>query len=111
MAQPHLSSGIKGSVSPLGAALGEARTTALVKGRQLEVARIVLAAGREMREHKAPGEITVQCLEGHLVFHTPDQVHSMQAGDFLYLDAGVAHSLRAVSDTSALVTMYIGKPA
>lgn len=109
MAQSHLSSGIKSNVSHLGVGLGEARTTALVKGLQLEIARIVPLAGREMREHKAPGEITVQCLEGHLEFHMPDQVHSMRAGDFLYLDAGVAHSLLAVSDSSALVTMHIGK--
>jgi len=111
MAQSHLTSGIKGSVSPLGNSLCDARTTALVKGQQLEVARIVLLAGQEMREHKAPGEITLQCLEGHFEFRTPDQVHSMHAGDFLHLDAGVTHSLRAVSDTSALLTMYIGKDA
>lgn len=80
---------------------------ALVKGQQLEIVRIVLLAGREMREHTAPGEITVQCLEGQLEFRTPDQVQSLHAGDFLYLAAGVAHSLRAISDTSALVTMCI----
>lgn len=107
MALQHLASGATTSLLPLGAALGSARTSALLKGRQLEVVRVVLPQGKTMREHKAPGEITVHCLEGRLLFSAPDVQREMQAGDFLYLDAGVSHSLEAVTDASALLTMVV----
>ena len=42
--------------------------------------RIVLLAGSELREHSAPGEITVQCLEGVIEFETPGRVQKLQAG-------------------------------
>lgn len=107
MALQHLPSGAKTSLHPLGAELANARTAALLKSKQLEVVRVVLQQGKTMREHRAPGEITVQCLEGHLAFSTPDSRHELQAGDFLHLEAGVLHSLEALTDTSALVTMVV----
>lgn len=107
MALQHLPSGAKTSLHPLGAELANARTAALLKSQQLEVVRVVLQQGKSMREHKAPGEITVQCLEGRLVFSTPHAQHEMQAGDFLHLEAGVPHALEALTDTSALVTMVV----
>ena len=79
----------------------------MLKSKQLEVVRVVLQQGKSMREHKAPGEITVQCLEGRLVFSTPDARHELQTGDFLHLEAGVPHALEALTDTSALVTMVV----
>lgn len=51
---------------PLGIQLGSSRTTAILKADQLEVVHIVLGAGKQLREHSAPGEITVQCPNGAL---------------------------------------------
>lgn len=108
MAQKHFEPGTKVSLSPLGPALAEARTTAIVKGRQLEVMRVVLLAGKSMKEHKVPGEMTVQCLEGCIELRTPQTVYVLNVGDFIYLEAALAHSLQAVSDASALVTLFVG---
>ena len=91
MAQAQARSGQPVSVLPLAQALESRRTTALLKARQLEVMRIVLHAGESLRAHAVPGEITVQCLEGRLVFSTPDARHELVAGDFIHLAAGVAH--------------------
>ena len=108
MAQPHLTPGQLGSVAPLGAA--GTPSFALVKGRQLEVMRLVLPAGKALPAHSAPGEITVQCLEGRVQFEAAGQTHAMQAGDFLWLPAGEPHALRAEADASLLVTVSLPQP-
>jgi len=110
MAQPHVQSGQVVSVLPLGTRLSDARTTALLKAGQLEIVRIVLLAGHGLREHKTPGEITVQCLEGRIEFRTPDALHVLEAGDFIHLRSEEPHSLQALSDSSALVTICIVPP-
>ena len=107
MAQEHVPPGQIASVRPLGADLGAARTTALLKSEQLEVVRLVLLAGSELREHSAPGEITVQCLEGCIEFSTPQGVQTMTAGDFIHLRRTEPHALKARVDSSALLTLCV----
>jgi quercetin dioxygenase-like cupin family protein len=107
MAQPHAQSGQVVSVRPLGEQLRDARTTALLKAEQLEIVRIVLHAGKALREHSAPGEITVQCLEGEVDFSTPDATHRLQPGDFVHLRRDEPHSLSARSDASLLLTICV----
>ncbi len=107
MAQDRIPSGQVVSVRPLGAALAQARTTALLKAGQLEVVRLVLLAGQALREHSAPGEITVQCIEGRIEFSTPAGLQMLEAGDFIHLPPAEPHALRALVDSSALVTMCI----
>ena len=60
MEQPHLQPNTKVSVLPVGPAMADARTTALLKGHQLEIVCIVFQEGKTMKEHVASGEITVQ---------------------------------------------------
>jgi quercetin dioxygenase-like cupin family protein len=107
MSQPRAASGQVVAVRPLGDAIGTARTTALIKSAQLEVARIVLLAGKGMREHQAPGEITVHCLEGEVVFTTPSATQTLSAGDWLHLAAREPHALHALTDASLLLTMCL----
>jgi quercetin dioxygenase-like cupin family protein len=107
MAQPHARSGQVVSVASLGTALAAARTTALIKAAQLEVVRLVLPAGRVLREHRVAGEITVQCLEGEVEFVLPGATHRLVAGDWLHLAAREPHALRALSDASLLVTICL----
>jgi len=107
MAQPHAQSNQIVSVRPLGEQLSGATTTAILKAEQLEVMRVVLPAGKEMREHSAPGEITVQCLEGRIEFRTPETTHLLAAGDFLHLRRQQPHALKALEDASALVTICL----
>ena len=110
MAQPRTLSGVVCSVSPLDAQLQSSRTTALLKSSQLELVRIVLKAGQGLPEHRAPGEITVQCLEGCLQFSTGATTQCMRAGDLIHLAANVPHALLALEDMSALLTMCLEAP-
>jgi len=110
MAQSHAASGDVIDLQPFGAVLPEHRTTALIKGRQLELVRIVLAAGKSLRWHSAPGEITVLCLEGEIELSTPGVAHRLAPGQLVHLGAGVEHALRALADASALVTICLQRP-
>ena len=107
MAQIHTPSGQVVSVLPLGDQISSARTTAILKAEQLELVRVVLLAGHEMKEHKAPGEITVQCIEGRIEFRTPDATRILEPGDLIHLLSQEPHALKAMTDASALVTMRV----
>lgn len=107
MAQPHAEPGEIVSVRPLGAQLSEATSTAILKASQLEIIRVVLPAGKTMREHHTPGEITVQCLEGVVEFETDDTTQTMQAGDLIHLAPRARHALKALENASLLLTICL----
>lgn len=107
MALPHARSAEVVSVRPLGERLASATTAAIIKARQLEVIRVVLHAGKELRQHDAPGEITMQCIEGEVECHTTAGAHLLRPGDFLHLQPRAPHSLKALTDASLLVTICL----
>ena len=94
---------------PLGAALGSSKTTTLAKTGDLELIRLVLPAGKDIPSHKAPGEITVQCLEGRVAFTAEGKTQDLAAGQLLYLAAGEPHALQGIEDSSLLVTILLPK--
>ncbi|AKJ67620.1 cupin [Pandoraea thiooxydans] len=107
MATPRAAFGELIDIRPLGPALKDAKSVTLVRSERLEVIRLMLPAGKHIPEHRVPGEITVQCLEGRLKFSTPAATHTMRAGDLLFVEPGHAHWLEALDDTSVLVTLYL----
>lgn len=120
-------------VRPLGsAALAQAKSTALFKSEQLEVARIVLLKGQTLPSHQVPGESTLHCIEGAVDVQSsiasadeqfascrggcnaviwprpvPSTTTRLQAGELMYLPGDVPHALTAVEDTSVLVTIVL----
>jgi quercetin dioxygenase-like cupin family protein len=107
VAIPHAKPGQTIDISPLGPKLDKQQTTTLVKTHELEVIRLVLPAGKEIRRHSVPGEITVQCLEGKVAFCTNDEERELTAHQLLYLDGSHEHALRAMEDSSVLVTILL----
>lgn len=107
MALPHAQPGQVVDVSPLGARMAEKKTVALFKSDDLEVMRIVLKAGGSLPPHNVPGEITIQCVEGEFLISMDGTDRSLRAGQLLYLRGGTLHDLRAVQDSSALVTVAL----
>ena len=93
---------------PLGAALGDTKTTTLLKTKAVEVVRMVMAAGKEISEHKAPGEIIVQCVEGKIAFTANGKTQELEAGQLLYLNAEEPHSVKGIEDASFLLTILLG---
>ena len=107
MAIKHALPGQGIDVQPLGSALSTERTAALFKANDLEVMRLVLAAGRSLPPHKVPGEITIQCIEGALDVEAEGQSHLLRAGQLLYLAGNVLHGVTALENASALVTVAL----
>jgi quercetin dioxygenase-like cupin family protein len=106
MALPHAQSGQIIDISPLGSRLRTAVSTALFKGEDLEVMRLVLLAGKEMPAHRVAGEVTIQCIEG-VVEVSSQSACVLEAGKMLYLRGDEVHSLRALEDASVLVTIFL----
>ncbi len=109
MAIAHASPGEMIDVRPLGEAVADTKTRTLLKGDDVEVLRLVLPAGKSIAEHKAPGQITVHCLEGRVRFTAMDKTQELTAGTLLYLEAAQPHALQAVEDSSLLVTILLRK--
>jgi prepilin-type processing-associated H-X9-DG protein len=107
MAIPHATSGEVLDIRSLGAVISGAVTHTVVKTAGLEVIRVLLAANRELPPHQVPGEITVQCLEGKVTFRAAGVERELSAGNFLFLDGGVEHAVRALEDSSLLVTIVL----
>ncbi len=107
MAMHHALSGELIDIRPLGDALNTTRTVTLYKTQHLEVFRVVLLAGKEMPEHKVVGELTVQCLEGSVEFSIGTTHDVMRSGDLKCLAGGIPHALRAIENSSLLVTLLL----
>jgi quercetin dioxygenase-like cupin family protein len=110
MAIPHASSGEIIDIRPIGEGLSQAITTTLIKTDRIEVIRLVLPAGKVIAEHRARGEITVQCLEGAVEFRAHGRSQVLRAGQMLYLAAGEPHAVEAVEDASVLLTLQLEAP-
>ena len=112
MALTHASSGDPWDVRPLRERVASVKTYALFKSAQLEVMRLVLPAGKKLPAHKVAGEITIQCIEGTLSVDLMDSsARTLQAGELLFLAAGLPHGVTALADASALVTIVLSSPA
>lgn len=107
MAIPHAKSGEVIDIRPLGSALPHSKTTTLVKTDALEIIRLVIPAGKDIPEHRAPGEIAVQCLEGRIAFGSGGMKQDLKEGELLYLSSGEPHSLHGIEDATVLVTILL----
>ena len=107
MAIPHAQPGEVIDVHALAGTLALSKTTTLIKTAHVEVIRMVLPAGKVLSKHKAPGEITVQCLDGRMMFRTMGQEKELRTGNLLYLSANEEHSVMAIEDSSFLLTLVL----
>ncbi len=107
MAIHHASSGELIDIRPLHDKLKTTPTTALYKSDHLEVSRTVLHAGKDVPVHAVMGEMTIQCLEGRVELTAAGATQSMRTGELICLAGGETHSLKAIEDSSVLITMLL----
>jgi quercetin dioxygenase-like cupin family protein len=81
------------------------RTTQLLRENGVRAFLLHLHAFEEMPEHRVKGGITVQCLQGHVLFSTADQSMELITGSVISLPAGAPHSLIARRGSLMLVTV------
>ena len=94
-------------IKPLGPALKQTQTATLVQTETFKIVRLIVPAGKEIPSHKAPGEITVQCLEGRVAFSVGETTHNLEAGQLLHVGSKETHALRGLEDASLLVTIAL----
>ncbi|MBN67909.1 MAG: cupin [Gimesia sp.] len=109
MAIPHAESGTIIKIDPLKQKLSETKTHTLAKTDKLEIIRLVMKKGKEISPHSSPGPITVQCLEGRVQFSTQGKDLDMVPGNLTFLNGGETHSVKAIEDSSLLLTLQIMK--
>jgi quercetin dioxygenase-like cupin family protein len=90
---------------PLGQDLRGTKSSTLLKSAGLELVRLVIPAGKEIPPHRAPGEITVQCVEGQIAFQHDGKTLELNPGDMLCLCPKETHSLKGLKDSTVLVTL------
>ena len=106
MAVHHAGSGEVVDLQPLGAKLQDARTTAIVKSDTFEAVRLIVPTGHKIPAHRVEGEITLFCLEGSVRLGHSDTEIELAAGQWVYLDGGVARSVEGINDASLLLTIH-----
>jgi quercetin dioxygenase-like cupin family protein len=81
------------------------RSETLIKTPRLRVVLITMRAGTELREHVAPGTITVQPIRGRFVFAAGDDEREIVAGTLVSIESEVRHAVRALEDGAFLLTI------
>lgn len=109
MALHHVVSGEVVDLRPLGDEIAEVRTRALVKTDAFEAVRLIVPAGRELPTHSVPGPITLHCLEGRVLLGLAENQVPLNAGEWVYLDGGVAHSVNGLEDSALLLTILFAR--
>jgi quercetin dioxygenase-like cupin family protein len=61
--------------------------------------RICMAEGNVMREHTAPGSIIIMVLEGNVSIESLGKNRVLKAGDMIFFEAQIPHSLEAHEDS------------
>lgn len=61
--------------------------------------RICMAKGNIMKEHTAPGAITIMVLRGEVTIASDGKKITLQDGEMIYFDAKIPHSLEAIEQS------------
>ena len=107
MALHHTKPGEVVDLRPIGRDLKNAQSTAIVKTSQFEAIRLIVPAGAEIPPHKVGGSITLHCLEGAVELGLATAPVALKANEWIYLDGGMPHSVKAVEDASLLLTIFL----
>ncbi len=84
---------------------GDRNAKTLIGEADLRIVLTVLKAGAQMREHRAPGPISVQALAGRLRLHATGETVELAPGQVLALGHNVPHDVEALEDSAFLLTI------
>jgi len=88
---------------------GRRNAITLRKGENLSVVLLVMKRGDKLKEHSAPGSITLSVREGLIRFAAAGEIVEAGEGTVLACDAGVRHSVEALSDAVCLLHVATGR--
>ena len=84
------------------------RQVVLYKHEKATIALFRFEKGGSMPEHKAPGTVFIQVLEGKMWLDVVGKRHLLEAGGMLVLAPGVLHDVKAEEKTLMLLTVCLG---
>jgi quercetin dioxygenase-like cupin family protein len=85
---------------------GQRNSITLRKGEGMNVVLLVMKAGDRLEEHAAPGPLSLSVREGRIRFMVAEEEVAEAGSDtLLTCDAGVRHTVEALSDTVCLLTI------
>lgn len=79
----------------------------LIRTSHLEVLRYVLTAGKVVAKHAAAGVMILQCVEGAVEFEALGRAQTLTSGSMLWLPDGEPHALKALEDSTLLMTLLL----
>jgi quercetin dioxygenase-like cupin family protein len=109
MAIPHIQPGEVVTLDTDASSDTNIGTRTLFKTPHMEVIRKVLAAGKSIGAHKAPGELIVQGISGRVEFQSMGKTLSVGPGELVHLSAAEPHSVHAPEDCCFLLTIVFTK--
>ncbi|GJM05606.1 MAG: hypothetical protein DHS20C09_16020 [marine bacterium B5-7] len=80
-------------------------TKVVMKSEDMEIARLVIPAGKSIPDHKVPGPIIVHCIQGKINFTAMGNTQELSKGQLLHLEPSEIHSLEGVDDAVILLTI------
>ena len=80
------------------------------KSDGMRIVLIALHKDAEMKKHTAKGMISVQVIEGKIIFTTDEQSVELNKGQMLALHEGMPHSVLAKEETIFLLTLTTTSP-
>lgn len=104
MGLAHASPGEVVDLRTWGSELPPGKSKAIVKTGELELLRLALPAGKELPTHETARSIVIQCLEGTVELKFDGQSATLERGQLLHLGPQTFRSLRAIEDSSMLLT-------
>ena len=81
------------------------RSLILVKSDELRVVLLRMAVGADLREHSAPGLITIQGLSGRFTVVVGDERYELTSDGLLLIEKDVRHSVICEEDGAFLLTI------
>ncbi|WP_146117640.1 MULTISPECIES: cupin domain-containing protein [Pirellulaceae] len=79
----------------------------LLKSSRLRVIRVALAAGASLKEHTAPGELLVQCMQGKVAMTLPHRKQVLVPGQLIHVPDRLPHAVEAIEDSQLLLTIVV----
>ena len=90
--------------------LPDGQSQAIAKVEHLELARLVIEAGKQMHRDgycHVDGPVVFHCLEGEIELKTPDRARRVRAGQLVYLLGGTDHTIAGIADSVVLLTIVL----
>lgn len=86
---------------------GDRAVRSLVATPHMRVVMLALRTEARLREHEAPGALSIHVLEGAVRISALGLAHTLQHGAMLALDPGVRHEVEALEESVLLLTIAL----